>query len=61
MFAIGASLALVLHAVFPRYEWRTSGESGTIVIGCDRWANDSQRAVYDERGKVTSMDPFNSS
>jgi hypothetical protein len=58
VFAIGASLALILHAVFPRYEWRTAGENGAIVVVYDRWANYFQRAVYDEHGKVTPMDPF---
>jgi hypothetical protein len=56
--AIGASLALILHEIFPRYEWRTFGETGTIVVVYDRWSNYIQRAVYDEHGKVTPMDPF---
>ena len=56
--AIGASVALILHVLFPRYEWRTYGDAGTIVVVYDRWSNHFQRAVYDEHGKVTPMDPF---
>jgi hypothetical protein len=58
VFAIGASIALILHVLLPRYEWRTYGDSGSIVVVYDRWSNFFQRAVYDEHGKVTPMDPF---
>ena len=58
MFAIGITLAAILHTIFPRYEWRTYGDTGAIVIVYDRWSNYFQRAVYDEHGKVTPGDPF---
>jgi hypothetical protein len=56
--AIGLTIGLILHTIFPRYEWRTYGETGSIVVVYDRWSNYFQRAVYDEKGKVTPMDPF---
>jgi hypothetical protein len=58
VFAVGITLALILHTIFPRYEWRTYGDNGSIVMVYDRWSNYFQRAVYDEHGKVTPMDPF---
>ena len=32
--------------------------SGMVIVVYDRWANYIQRAVYDEHGKVTPMEPF---
>jgi hypothetical protein len=58
VLAIGFTVALILHAVFPRYEWRTAGDGGAVIVVYDRWANYFQRAVYDDHGKVTPMDPF---
>ena len=58
VLAIGAILAILVHAVFPRYEWRTVGENGAVIVVYDRWSNYFQRAVYDDRGKVTAMEPF---
>ena len=58
VLAIGATVALILHALLPRYEWRTVGDTGMIIVVYDRWGNYFQRAVYDEHGKVTPMEPF---
>jgi hypothetical protein len=58
VLAIGVSVALILHALIPRYEWRAIGDSGMVIVVYDRWANYIQRAVYDEHGKVTPMEPF---
>jgi hypothetical protein len=51
-------VGLILHAVFPRYEWRVMGENGAVVVVYDRWANYIQRAVYDDQGHVKPGDPF---
>ena len=58
--AVGGLLALglILHAVFPRYEWRTAAEDGSVIIVYDRWANYLQRAVYDDQGRVKPGEPF---
>lgn len=56
--AIGIVLVLILHTVFPRYEWRTFGNDGSILVVYDRWGNYFQRATYDEQGHVKPMDPF---
>jgi len=51
-------VVLFVHTVFPRFEWRTFGNDGSIVVVYDRWSNSFQRAVYDEHGKVTAQQPF---
>jgi len=33
------ALGLVVHAVFPRYEWRVTGDDGAVVAVYDRWSN----------------------
>lgn len=58
--AVGAliGVGLILHAVFPRYEWRVIGDNGSVIVVYDRWSNYLQRAVYDEQGHVKPNDPF---
>ena len=59
-YAIAALLAvgLLLHAVFPRYEWRTVGENGAGIVVYDRWSGRFQRAIYDEKGALKVMDVY---
>jgi hypothetical protein len=52
------ALGLIVHALFPRYEWRATGDNGTVIIVYDRWSNYVQRAVYDDQGHVKPGDPF---
>jgi hypothetical protein len=52
------ALGLIVHALFPRYEWRTSGDNAAVIIVYDRWSNFVQRAVYDDQGHVKPGDPF---
>jgi hypothetical protein len=49
---------LIVHTLFPRYEWRVVGDSGAVVVVYDRWSNYVQRAVYDDQGHVKPGDPF---
>jgi len=58
VLAIGAVFALLLHTLLPRYEFRVVGDSGSVVVVYDRWGNYIQRAVYDEKGRVTPGEPF---
>ena len=51
-------VGVILHAVLPRYEWRSVGENGTVIIVYDRWSNYIQRAVYDDQGHIKPMDPY---
>jgi len=51
-------LGLVVHALFPRYEWRVIGDNGAIIVVYDRWSNYLQRAVYDDQGHVKPNEPF---
>jgi len=51
-------VGLILHAIFPRYEWRAIGENGAVIVVYDRWSNYLQRAVYDDQGHVKPNDPF---
>lgn len=63
-FVIGAVLAalavaaLFVHAVFPRYEFRSVNPDGTAIVVYDRWSGKFQRAVYDETGHVKPMDVY---
>jgi hypothetical protein len=52
------ALGLIVHALFPRYEWRVIGDTGAIVVVYDKWGNFLQRAVYDDQGRVKPGDPF---
>jgi hypothetical protein len=52
------AIGLIVHALFPRYEWRAIGDTGSVIIVYDRWSNYLQRAVYDEQGRVKPMEPF---
>jgi hypothetical protein len=52
------ALGLIVHALFPRYEWRATGDNGAVIIVYDRWSNYVQRAVYDDQGHVKPGDPF---
>ncbi|HEX7140769.1 MAG TPA: hypothetical protein VF219_23150 [Vicinamibacterales bacterium] len=52
------ALALILHTLIPRYEWRTVGESGAVIIVYDRWSNFLQRAVYDDQGHLKASEPY---
>jgi hypothetical protein len=45
--------AMVLQALFPRYEFRVIGDDGRAMMIYDRWTNRFQRAVYDEKGEPT--------
>ena len=46
--AVVIALAIVLHALFPRYDFALMGES---VIVFDRWTGAFQRATYGEDGE----------
>jgi hypothetical protein len=53
------ALALILHAMFPRYEWRAFESSGSIsLVVYDRWAGRFQRATYDDKGGLNVMGPY---
>lgn len=56
--AIGIVLVLILHVLFPRYEWRAFGDNGSVIVVYDRWGNYLQRAVYDDQGHVKPMEPY---
>ena len=51
--------ALVLHAFVPRYDWRTSEDTGSIsIVVYDKWTGRFQRGVYDADGKLDVMTVF---
>jgi len=41
--------ALVLHALFPRYEWQVESGGRSVVV-FDRWEGRFQRADFDDGG-----------
>jgi hypothetical protein len=44
---VALALAVVLHAVFPRYDYQVIGDDGRAVLVYDRWSGRFQRANYD--------------
>ena len=52
------AIAVLLHALFPRYEWRPVGDAGSAIVVYDRWTGRLQRAAYDDKGAVKAMDVF---
>jgi hypothetical protein len=53
--AILLAIALVLHAIFPRYEWRSVDTDGRAIVVYDRWAGRFQRAAWQADGTVQAM------
>ncbi len=51
-------LAVAAHVFFPRYEWRTAADNGSVIVVHDRWTGRFQRAEYDGAGKVKAMDVY---
>jgi len=51
------ALAIVLHALLPRYSFSTVGQDGAVVLVFDRWTGQFQRATYGPDGepRVTSV------
>jgi hypothetical protein len=47
------ALAIVLHAIFPRYEYNMIGANGEAMMIYDKWANRFQLAVYDKDHQPT--------
>jgi hypothetical protein len=58
VLVIVVGIALVLHAVFPRYEWRSVGSDGMSIVVYDRWAGSFQHVVWDEKGSAKPTEPF---
>ena len=44
-------VAIVLHALFPRYEMTTHGSTGDAVVVFDRWTGQFQRAMFGTDGQ----------
>ena len=56
---IALAAGLLAHAFFPRYDWRTVEQNGSVsVIVYDRWSGRFQRAVYNDNGNLTTMGVF---
>jgi hypothetical protein len=51
------SVALILHALLPRYTLTTVGQTGDVVLVFDRWTGQFQRATYGPDGapRVTEV------
>jgi hypothetical protein len=56
------ALAIMLHAVFPRYDYRIVDRQNSInVIVYDRWTGKFQRGIYGDTGDLTALkiwEPF---
>lgn len=51
--AVIIAIAMIVQAVFPRYEFRVVGEDGRALVIYDRWGGQFQRANYDDKGQPT--------
>ena len=48
--------ALLAYVFFPRYDWRTLDDAGSIsIVVYDRWTGRFQRAVFDPNGNLNVM------
>lgn len=52
------AIAAILHAIYPRYEWRVANPDGTAIVIYDRWDGAFQRATWDDKGDVKPTQPF---
>ncbi len=50
--AVLVAVAIVIHAIFPRYDYRIIGDGRTMMI-YDRWGGRFQRATYAPDGTAT--------
>jgi len=51
--ALVIALAIALHAVFPRYDYRITGPDGRGIVIYDRWTGQFQRGDYPAQGEPT--------
>jgi hypothetical protein len=51
-------IGVLVHTLFPRYEWRAVNANGSSIVVYDRWSGRFQRAEYDASGKVKPMDVY---
>lgn len=49
--ALIIAVAIVLHAMLPRYSFTTVGQDGAVVLVFDRWTGQFQRAIYGPDGE----------
>jgi hypothetical protein len=49
--ALVLAVAVLLHAIFPRYELMSHGAGGDAVVVFDRWTGQFQRAIYGADGE----------
>lgn len=51
--------ATFVHAMLPRYEWKTIGDDQSVsIVTYDRWTGRMQRAVYDNNGALNVMGAY---
>jgi hypothetical protein len=53
------AVGLLLHSFFPRYEWKTIEQTGSVsIVVYDKWTGRFQRGVYDDKGNLNVMGVF---
>ena len=55
---IAITVALLAHVFFPRYEWRSTGDSTLTIVIHDRWTGRFQRAIFDDKGALSVTTVF---
>jgi hypothetical protein len=48
---LALAAALVLHALFPRFDWAVERDGATVVV-YDRWQGRFQRVVFQDDGTL---------
>jgi hypothetical protein len=51
-------IGVLVHTLFPRYDWRPVNDSGSALVIYDRWSGRFQRAEYDASGKAKAMEVY---
>jgi hypothetical protein len=49
---------ILVHTLFPRYEWRAVNADGTALMVYDRWSGRFQRAAYNADGRVHAWEVY---
>jgi hypothetical protein len=54
--AVLVAVAILVHAIVPRYEWRAVDANGSAIVVYDRWTGRFQRAVWQEDSTIKAME-----
>jgi len=56
--AVLIAVAVFIHALLPRYDWKPVTSDGRSMIIYDKWAGRFQRATFLETGRIQLSDVY---